>query len=74
MNKKNNNFLTNEHLNKEFDSPFNLVNFAIKQARNKIARGDLYGSNLVTEVLLDLEYSLNMRNVDDCEHMDDEDN
>lgn len=64
MNKKNNSFLTNEHLNKEFDSPFNLVNFAIKQARNKIARGDLYGSNLVTEVLAELEHSLDMKNID----------
>lgn len=67
MNKKNNNFLTNEHLNKKFDSPFNLVNFAIKQARNKIARGDLYGSNLVTEVLLDLERSLNERNEEELD-------
>ncbi|AAD18274.1 hypothetical protein CpB0122 [Chlamydia pneumoniae TW-183] len=48
---------TNEKLNKLFDSPFSLVNYAIKQAKIKIAKGDVRSSNVAIEtlVLLDRE-------------------
>ncbi|EPP37360.1 hypothetical protein [Chlamydia avium] len=47
--------LTNEKLNKFFESPFSLVNYAIKQARHKIARGDVRSANAAIEVLVFLE-------------------
>ncbi|MBQ8498446.1 hypothetical protein [Chlamydia sp.] len=43
--------LTNEKLNKLFDSPFSLVNYVIKQAKNKIAKGDVRSSNVAIEAL-----------------------
>ncbi|MEG0037247.1 MAG: hypothetical protein RSB82_04255 [Victivallaceae bacterium] len=48
--------LTNENLNKKFDSPFSLVNHAIKIARSRILKGETYSSNVVIDVLEDLEY------------------
>lgn len=47
--------LTNEKLNKFFESPFSLVNYAIKQAKHKIARGDVRSANAAIEVLILLE-------------------
>lgn len=44
-------YLTNERLNKLFDSPFNLVNYAIKQAKIKMAKGDIRTSNVAIEAL-----------------------
>lgn len=49
MTKKNR--LTNEKLNKLFESPFNLVNYAIKQAKIKIAKKDVRSSNVAIEAL-----------------------
>ena len=43
--------LTNEKLNKLFDSPFSLVNYVIKQAKNKIAKGDVRSSYVAIEAL-----------------------
>lgn len=43
--------LTNEKLNKLFDSPFSLVNYAIKQAKIKMAKGDVRTSNIAIEAL-----------------------
>lgn len=43
--------LTNEKLNKMFDSPFSLVIYAIKQAKIKMARGDVRTSNVAIEAL-----------------------
>lgn len=43
--------LTNERLNKLFESPFSLVNYAIRQARVKIAKGDVRSSNVAIEAL-----------------------
>ncbi|WP_213357601.1 hypothetical protein [Chlamydiifrater phoenicopteri] len=43
--------LTNEKLNKKFDSPFVLVNCAIKQAKIRIQRGDVRTSNAAIEIL-----------------------
>lgn len=43
--------LTNEKLNKLFDSPFSLVNYAIKQAKIKMAKGDVRTSNVAIEAL-----------------------
>ncbi|AAF39165.1 hypothetical protein C6H88_01560 [Chlamydia muridarum str. Nigg] len=43
--------LTNEKLNKLFDSPFSLVNYVIKQTKNRIARGDVRSSNVAIEAL-----------------------
>lgn len=45
------NTLTNENLNKRFDNPFALVNYAISLAKVKIARGEGIDSNPVIEVL-----------------------
>ncbi|SPN73287.1 hypothetical protein C10C_0101 [Chlamydia serpentis] len=53
MNKKDR--FTNEKLNKLFDSPFSLVNYAIKQAKIKIAKGDVRSSNVAIETLLLLD-------------------
>ncbi|WP_348662802.1 hypothetical protein [Chlamydia vaughanii] len=47
--------LTNEKLNKLFESPFSLVNYAIKQAKHRIARGDVRSSNAAIEALVLLE-------------------
>lgn len=47
--------LTNEKLNKFFESPFSLVNYAIQQAKHKIARGDVRSANAAIEVLMLLE-------------------
>ncbi|EPP35081.1 hypothetical protein CP10139811_0254 [Chlamydia ibidis] len=47
--------LTNEKLNLLFESPFSLVNYAIKQAKNKIAKGDVRSSNVAIEALNILE-------------------
>ena len=47
----NKNRLTNEKLNLLFESPFSLVNYAIKQAKNKIAKGDVRSSNVAIETL-----------------------
>ncbi|WP_201457020.1 hypothetical protein [Chlamydia sp. 17-3921] len=47
----NKNRLTNEKLNLLFESPFSLVNYAIQQAKNKIAKGDVRSSNVVIEIL-----------------------
>lgn len=49
------NHLTNENLNKKFDSPFNLVNYAIKLARARIAKGESYSSNVALDILDELE-------------------
>lgn len=43
--------LTNERLNERFDNPFSLVNYAIKLARDKIARGEIDSSNLANDIL-----------------------
>lgn len=45
------NTLTNETLNKRFDNPFALVNYAISLAKVKIARGEGIDSNPVVDVL-----------------------
>ncbi|AFS21472.1 hypothetical protein [Chlamydia psittaci] len=47
--------LTNEKLNQLFDSPFNLVNYVIKQAKIRIAKGDVRSSNAAIEALVLLE-------------------
>lgn len=47
--------LTNEKLNKFFDNPFSLVNYAIKQAKHRIAKGDVRASNAAIEALILLE-------------------
>ncbi|ANH78906.1 hypothetical protein [Candidatus Chlamydia sanziniae] len=46
---------TNEHLNKFFENPFSLVNYAIKQAKIKITKGDVRSSNVAIETLLLLD-------------------
>lgn len=43
--------VTNESLNKRFDNPFALVNYAIQIARDKIGRGEIDSSNLANEIL-----------------------
>ncbi|WP_213318251.1 hypothetical protein [Chlamydiifrater volucris] len=43
--------LTNEKLNKKFESPFVLVNCAIKQAKIRMQRGDVRTSNAAIEIL-----------------------
>ncbi|WP_194844006.1 hypothetical protein [Candidatus Clavichlamydia salmonicola] len=47
-------YITNEFLNKKFESPFTLVNHAILQAKAKVSRGETLGSNLAVEVIATL--------------------
>ncbi|SYX09118.1 hypothetical protein C834K_0670 [Chlamydia poikilotherma] len=47
--------LTNEKLNQLFESPFSLVNYAIKQAKIRITKGDVRSSNAAIEALVLLE-------------------
>lgn len=43
--------LTNEWLSRLFENPFTLVNYAIRQARAKIAKGDVRSPNAAVETL-----------------------
>lgn len=43
--------LTNEQLNKRFDNPFALVNYAIHLAKIKVHRGEGMDSNPANDVL-----------------------
>ncbi len=43
--------LTNETLNKRFENPFALVNYAISLAKAKISRGEEQETNPVLDVL-----------------------
>ena len=43
--------LTNEELNKRFDNPFALVNYAISLATIKVQRGEGIDSNPANDVL-----------------------
>jgi hypothetical protein len=43
--------LTNEQLNKRFDNPFVLVNYAIKLAKMRVQRGEGLDSNPANDVL-----------------------
>jgi len=45
------NTLTNEQLNKRFDNPFALVNYAIKLAKQRVQRGEGLDSNPANDVL-----------------------
>ena len=45
------NTLTNEQLNKRFDNPFALVNYAIKLAKTRVHRGEGLDSNPANDVL-----------------------
>lgn len=44
--------LTNEALSKRFDSPFALVNYSIRIARDLILKGEDFQSNPATDVLM----------------------
>jgi hypothetical protein len=45
------NSLTNEKLNKRFDNPFALVNYAIELAKIRVRRGEGLESNPANDVL-----------------------
>jgi hypothetical protein len=45
------NTLTNEQLNKRFDNPFALVNYAIQLAKARVQRGEGLDSNPANDVL-----------------------
>ncbi|MEZ5315713.1 MAG: hypothetical protein R3E91_05875 [Chlamydiales bacterium] len=45
------NTLTNETLNRKFNSPFSLVNYAISFAKMRIEKGEGIESNLANDVI-----------------------
>ena len=47
--------LTNEELNKRFENPFKMVNYAIGLAHDLIARGEERETNPIIDVMLSLE-------------------
>lgn len=61
------NTLTNESLNKRFDNPFALVNYAISLARGKILRGEGVESNPANDVLELIAENRDHSNKDDDE-------
>lgn len=61
------NTLTNESLNKRFDNPFALVNYAISLARTKILRGEGVESNPANDVLELIAENRDHSNKDDDE-------
>lgn len=65
--------LTNEKLNKRFESPFALVNYAIQLAKVQIKRGYDLDTNPANEVLeLIVQGKDHLEDVEDLEDEDDE--
>lgn len=65
--------LTNEILNKRFDNPFVLVNYAISLAKIKIQRGEGVDSNPVIEVLESIAKNRDHLEQEDSEEEDEDD-
>lgn len=64
--------LTNEKLNKRFENPFALVNYAISLAKVRLQRGEGMDSNPATDVLETIASGYDRFEMDDEDEFEEE--